>query len=135
MVTQREYLVGLGLASPGRGRFSKDAHAALNKALSEGMKFTDGSAPAPTVVDAGDAKTPEPETPREYGVPLLRVGGHDHKVRDIRSLTGVTADGHRIGFDTCRRCLGHLTLCSCKSPRGPVGVVSILDLPDWKPVG
>jgi hypothetical protein len=38
-MTEREYLVSLNLAKPGRGRFSAEAKAALAKAKSEGMTF------------------------------------------------------------------------------------------------
>jgi len=39
MVTMRDYLVGLNLAKPGRGKFSAAAHEALAKARAEGMIF------------------------------------------------------------------------------------------------
>lgn len=39
MATEREYLVTLGLAKAGRGRFSAEAKAALAKAKSDGMVF------------------------------------------------------------------------------------------------
>lgn len=40
--TKRDYLVSLGLAkADARGRFSKEAQAALDKAVSEGMVFAD----------------------------------------------------------------------------------------------
>ncbi|WMI33584.1 Lsr2-like DNA bridging protein [Streptomyces phage Kenrey] len=39
MATERDYLVSLGLAKAGRGRFSAEAKAALAKAKSEGMQF------------------------------------------------------------------------------------------------
>lgn len=39
MATEREFLVKLGLANEGRGRFSAEAREALNKAKSEGMTF------------------------------------------------------------------------------------------------
>lgn len=42
MKTAREYLAGKGLAIAGaRGKFSKAAHAELDRALSAGMKFSD----------------------------------------------------------------------------------------------
>ena len=40
-MTAREYLVGLDLARPSKGRFSAEAKEALAKALSEGMTFSD----------------------------------------------------------------------------------------------
>jgi len=39
MATEREYLVSIGLARPGRGRFSAEAKAARDEALSKGMVF------------------------------------------------------------------------------------------------
>lgn len=39
MSTKREYLVSLGLAKPGRGKFSKAALEALSRAMAEGMVF------------------------------------------------------------------------------------------------
>lgn len=41
MQTRREYLVSLGLASNGRGKFSTAAHEALKVALDGGMRFSD----------------------------------------------------------------------------------------------
>jgi len=41
MTTRRDYLVTLGLAKPGRGKFSRDALAALDDARAKGTKFSD----------------------------------------------------------------------------------------------
>lgn len=38
-MTERDYLVSLGLAKPGRGRFSADAKKALDEARSNGVQF------------------------------------------------------------------------------------------------
>lgn len=38
-MTEREYLISLQLAKAGRGRYSKDAREALDKAKAEGMQF------------------------------------------------------------------------------------------------
>ena len=38
-MTEREYLISLKLAKPGRGRYSKDARTALDKAKADGMVF------------------------------------------------------------------------------------------------
>ncbi|AXH68895.1 DNA bridging protein [Streptomyces phage Comrade] len=38
-MTEREYLISLGLAKAGRGRYSKDAREALDKAKADGMQF------------------------------------------------------------------------------------------------
>lgn len=48
MQTKREYLVGLGLAKPGRGKFSNDAKKALAEAEAKGVKFSDVVTKIPT---------------------------------------------------------------------------------------
>lgn len=141
MATQREYLVSLGLAKPGRGRFSTEAKAALAKAVEEGMTFTDTKEAPQASADASEHPRPRPQgeaspsVRKDGGVPLLIVGGSPTKLRNISSLKGLTVEGYRVGFDTCNRCLGPLTHCSCKKPKAPGIVVEILDLPDWTPVG
>ena len=42
-MNKREYAISLGLANPGRGRMSKDAHDAIAKAEAEGMSFDENS--------------------------------------------------------------------------------------------
>lgn len=55
MQSKRDYLVGLGLAKPGRGKFSNAGKEAIAKAEAGGMKFSDVSTgpivskPAPAV--------------------------------------------------------------------------------------
>lgn len=39
--TRKDYAVTLGLAKAGKGRMSREAHAAVDKAIAEGMTFTD----------------------------------------------------------------------------------------------
>jgi hypothetical protein len=46
MQTEREYLVSLDLAKPGRGRFSAAAKAALDEARANGVKFAEKPKPA-----------------------------------------------------------------------------------------
>lgn len=41
MATRREFLVEQGLAKPGRGKFSFEAHAALADARAKGVVFDD----------------------------------------------------------------------------------------------
>lgn len=57
MATKREYLVGLGLAKPGRGRFSKEANEALAAAEASGVVF-DEPVVAPKVVSTEGADAP-----------------------------------------------------------------------------
>lgn len=46
MSSRRDYLISLGLAKAGRGKFSNEAKAALEKAIAGGMTFSD-NAPTP----------------------------------------------------------------------------------------
>lgn len=46
MPTEREYLVSIGLAKPGRGRFSQEAKYALKKAREDGVDFATPARPA-----------------------------------------------------------------------------------------
>ncbi len=45
MTTKREWLVENGLATPGRGRLSKEAHAALEWAKAKHLQFEDEPQP------------------------------------------------------------------------------------------
>jgi hypothetical protein len=47
LATKREWLVERDLAKVGRGKFSKDAHAALDTARAEGVVFDDDAAVSP----------------------------------------------------------------------------------------
>ena len=78
MQTRREYLVSQGKAKPGRGKFSKDALAALDAARSAGIKFSDDTAPVKTsteksdktaVLGKTDARMAESLFPDEYRFP------------------------------------------------------------------
>ena len=44
---RKEYAVSLGLATEGRGRMSREAHAAIDKARAEGMVFDDDAPVTP----------------------------------------------------------------------------------------
>jgi CheY-like chemotaxis protein len=55
MATRREWLIGQGLAVPGRGKFSKKAHEALDRARLDGVVFDDET---PATVEPSPAPTP-----------------------------------------------------------------------------
>jgi len=140
MATKREYLVGLGLAKPGRGRFSADAKAALAKAESEGVTFSDGKdasespdseprAPRP-VSTKGEGQAfaykPEPSntTPVQTYLPPYNVSP---KVRTVGQILGVDEHGTKIAFANCSRCSSHVDFCRCKSgPKPPSYIVSVV---------
>lgn len=75
MKTKREYAISLGLAKEGRGRLSREAHAAIAKAESEGVKFAESG---PVVVreraNASDikvVKTTQSESKDNFSEPRL----------------------------------------------------------------
>ena len=69
MQTKREYAASLGLAVAGaRGRLSREAHAAIDKAIAEGMQFAE---PQVTVKVAKPAKPAQVRVKRE---PVESVG-------------------------------------------------------------
>lgn len=49
----KEFAVSQGLAKPGKGRMSREAHEAIRKAISDGMSFSDYQVTKPAVKGAG----------------------------------------------------------------------------------
>lgn len=114
MQTRRDYLVSLGLAKPGRGKFSTIAKAALDKARSEGIKFSDDDAPAPrqSTPKADAPATPVPVDPRnthflfpdEYRFPEAEYKGTD-------------PTGHEVSLrECCNLCRVSLVNHGCDAP-------------------
>lgn len=68
MATKREYLVGLGLAKAGRGRFSKEALEALAEAEASGTVFDEPVKVTKEVAAEGD------ETPSQHIKPASESG-------------------------------------------------------------
>lgn len=117
MQTKRDYLVGLGLAKPGRGKFSNAAKEALAKAEASGMKFS----------DTGPTKNARPET-----APTKNATGNPVRVEspgespyifpsDFRFPEGeykaVGTDGKTYSMrECCNTCMVSLTNHACNSP-------------------
>ena len=117
---KREWLISKGLAKPGRGRFSREALAALAES---GLTFdsvtginTDGieyklepEAPPPSVAMAPDINVPPIE-------------------RDELTRKGLDDAGHVIEYSTCSRCHSSIIYCHCPNgPKAPRYVVKALD--------
>lgn len=140
MQTKREYLVSLGLAKAGRGRFSGEAKAALAKAESEGVVFSDGKV-------ASDSPESEPKAPRSVStkgegqafqvykpepVNTRPVTAYQQtynvapRVREANSLIGEDENGIRVAFSTCRRCSSHIGFCRCKTILPPKFIVRVV---------
>lgn len=66
-MTKREYAISKGLAQPGRGRLSREAHEAISKAEAEGTVFDDTpvfKAP-PRTVDSPKTERPVDSGPKD----------------------------------------------------------------------
>jgi hypothetical protein len=166
--TERAYLASLTpplAKASGRGRFSKDAKAALENARKNGVTFdTDkgndslgnhlpaaAKAAAGTSQSLSDIRTWAKANGYDIGVRgripsdvlnayngdpvksdpdpwLAKPAPHQPRLRQLDCLYGLTEEGYRVGFSTCRRCMCHLSRCSCKQgPMPPSIVVKMLD--------
>lgn len=134
MQTQREYLFSLGLtkAPTGRGRFSREGIAAIQKAVDSGMEFkstapvTSGkpkvvkSKSKPIVVKGEDEVTttgPVDSTQSGFGEAFLRYGRYD------MSFEGFDASGKRhvvSGRNACT-CGYSLVGHKCDNPTALIG--------------
>ena len=141
MTTAREYLISKGLAKPGRGRLSRDAHAALAKAIAEGMTFTDSKpAPKPKAESKQISEQISPQKslaeilPEEIPVGFTRskITGALYPIlespvmREPKMLYGVDEDGHTIEFSLCFKCAEHMMYCQCSQITPPSLVVRML---------
>jgi hypothetical protein len=132
MATQREYLAGLNppLAKLGRGKFSKEAHAALAEAIANGVTFDE---PAYKIAKVKEVATEGAEAPSQLPRPVRAVErayqiSPQKRVRQVKCMYGEDSSGHVVGFALCQRCTYHVSLCSCKSgPKPPSIVVKTLD--------
>lgn len=117
MQTKRDYLVGLGLAKPGRGKFSNAAKEALAKAEAGGMKFS----------DTGPTKNTRPETaPTENATknPVRTESAAESPYifpSDFRfpeaEYKAVGTDGKTYSMrECCNTCMVSLTNHACNSP-------------------
>lgn len=114
MGTKREYAISLGLAVPGRGRLSREAHAAIAKAESNGMTFDDAK---PTV----KVTTSKPKTVKVGPVVEDEVPNPYSNLRypDNTKFKGTDSEGkvHIMGGrNACMNCgyslVGHI----CNEP-------------------
>src|SRR5689334_18523445 len=102
MQTKREYLVGLGLAKPGRGKFSKVANAALDKARSEGVKFSDDDQaprvrPLPTTGSDSDAQV-EPVVKKVDPRDTPWIAPSDYRFPEAEYEAVATVEGKRVVY-------------------------------------
>lgn len=90
MATEREYLVTLGLAKEGRGRFSAEAKDALAKAKKGGMSFDK------TVAEL--AKEARESKPKRVAKPTVTVEKVDRPSQDMYDAKAVRSWGEQVGM-------------------------------------
>jgi hypothetical protein len=116
MITKREYLISLGLAKDGRGRFSREGLAAIAAAEADGTVFEDSQSAktlsSTKIVSSQSVSVPEP--------PLQT------RVREWNLLRGTTDDGILIEWGTCSRCSEANMYCRCPQPQVPHGVTAVM---------
>ncbi len=102
----RTYLVGKGLAKPGRGRFSTAAKAELERAMREdGLKFGNATTTGESGIVVSKARANVEPEDLEPAEPLW----HHHKAVD--------ADGNAVSMNNvCMHCSYSLPWCGCAQP-------------------
>lgn len=112
-MTKREYAVSLGLATMGRGRLSREAHAAIAKAEAEGMTFDDAAKP---VVNTPKAAKPV-SVAKPAAAPSAGIVGEVTRFHDIDAkFTGTDSKGkkHTVNArQVCRNSGYSITSCPC----------------------
>jgi hypothetical protein len=126
-MTKREYLVSLGLAKEGRGKFSKAGLEELAKAEADGMSFDDNKPKAPAA--------PKPEkvepvrNPADYAKPVPKPLP---KLREQKTMYALTPEGYKVGYDSCWVCHNPVSTCPCKSgPQPCKGATAVIGNPRW----
>ncbi len=117
--TRRDYLVRLGLAKPGRGKFSNAGKEALAKADEEGVEFLDGPAPKgngsgpilstvpPKREQAEDVRLSDYLFPSDFRFPEQEYIAVSH-IGGKRNVYGMR--------ECCNTCRVSLTNHSCNTP-------------------
>ena len=119
--TRREYAASLGLAIAGaRGKFSKDAVAAIDKARAEGMVFSDDNAPVRT---ARPATVTDTTTESVTRIPSASESAYlfpsDFRFPEGEYRAVAHIDGKRKVFgmrEVCNNCRVSLVMCACANP-------------------
>lgn len=122
--TRRAYLVRLGLAKEGRGKFSNAAKDALAKADKEGYEFLDG--PSPTGNGSGPIRsTAEIDTQTEPVVKKVDprdtpwIAPEDYRFPEAEYQAVGQVDGKRVVYsmrECCGVCRVSLLNHSCDAP-------------------
>lgn len=94
MTTKRAYLVNLGLAKEGRGKFSNAAIVALDEAIAKGVVFDEPVKPEPKAKPVSLAKpaAPKPTPPKVAVITAPKVDVDPKAVR-----AWAKQNGHEVG--------------------------------------
>lgn len=117
MQTRREYLADLGLAKIGRGKFSTAAKAQLDKARSEGIKFSDEV--VTEVVKPTGEKTTEVKTKPKGADFTPWVSPDDYRFPEAEYRAVAWVAGKRVVYgmrEACNNCGASLTNHICNTP-------------------
>ena len=113
MQTRRDYLVGLGLAKPGRGKFSTAAKDALDKARAAGTKFSDEVTETPVPTESSDKTERVGKTAPTF-TPYLAPSDFRFPESEYKAKGG---DGKTYGMrECCNLCRVSLVNHGCDNP-------------------
>lgn len=120
MQTKREYLVGLGLAKPGRGKFSNAAKAALAEAEAKGVKFSDIVTKIPVQTETPTEKSAGGQTPQKIDAgltPYLTPDEYRFPEAEYRGITFRDGKRKEVSLrECCNTCRVSLVNHMCDSP-------------------
>lgn len=113
MQSRRDYLVSLGLAKPGRGKFSTVAKEALVKAEQSGMKFSDAPTTQSTPVVKSDAPVKTDATMTQY----LTPSEYRFPEAEYKGITFVDGKRKEVSLrECCNLCRVSLVNHGCDNP-------------------
>jgi hypothetical protein len=119
MQTRREALVAVGMAKPGRGKFSKDAVAWLAAQRAKGVKFSDDDAPVKPVNAKKETRTDETPAPTYNPANTAWLSPRDYRFPEGEYRALGTKDGQTKEYslrEACNRCRVSLVNHECDTP-------------------
>lgn len=118
----RDWLIQQGLSKPGaRGRLSKDAVAALNKAIAAGTKFTDWPKNGERINGNSDVMLPRSNSNNDDKDHAVKIKSRS-ATHEYSTVYGIDTRLRRpvvIAFQWCAKCLVQVRYCSHDIPQLP----------------
>jgi hypothetical protein len=118
----REYAISLGLAKASRGKLSKEAHSAIQKAIADGMEFTDYGDKKKGSGENINVKLPvtNSNNVNETSEPIkIKSRPATHKYSTIYGVDTRGRSGIVIAFQYCSKCISQVKYCSHAIPQLP----------------